>query len=59
LGIPVLPLRIDGLFEIKQAGRRFAPPCKIRVRIGEPIRFQPGVEPENIASELQKAVEEL
>ena len=28
LGIPVLPMRIDGLFEIKQAGKKFAPPRK-------------------------------
>ncbi len=59
LGIPVLPMRIEGLFAIKQAGRRFAPPYKIRVRIGEPIRFQHDSEPEKIAAELQKAVQEL
>ncbi len=59
LGIPVLPMRIDGLFEVKQAGRRFAAPWKIRVRIGEPMRFPPGTDPQEIAGELQKAVEEL
>ena len=26
LGIPVLPMRIDGLFEVKQAGKKFAKP---------------------------------
>jgi len=26
LGIPVLPMRIDGLFEVKKAGRKFAKP---------------------------------
>jgi long-chain acyl-CoA synthetase len=59
LGISVLPMRIDGLFELKQAGKRFAPPGKITVRIGKPVKFDPGVEPEKIAAELQKAVEEL
>jgi len=34
LRIPVVPIRIDGLFEIKQAGRKFALPGKIQVRIG-------------------------
>ena len=34
LGIPVLPMRIAGLFEVKQAGRKFARPGEIRVRIG-------------------------
>jgi long-chain acyl-CoA synthetase len=59
LGIPVLPMRIVGLFEVKQAGKKFALPGKIRVRIGKPVRFHPGNAPERIARELQKAVEEL
>jgi long-chain acyl-CoA synthetase len=59
LSIPVIPMRIDGLFEIKNAGKRFAPPGKIRVRIGEPVRFDPGSDPQWIARELQKRVETL
>ena len=59
LGIPVLPMRIDGLFEVKQAGRRFAPPWKISVRIGAPMKFPPRSDPRKIAAELQKAVEQL
>ena len=59
LGIPVLPMRIDGLFELKQAGRKFAPPWKIRVKIGSPRTFEPGMDPGRIAAELQRAVESL
>jgi long-chain acyl-CoA synthetase len=59
LGIPVLPMRIDGLFEVKRSGRRFVAPRKIRVRIGEPMKFLPGTEPQRIAAELQAAVERL
>lgn len=59
LGIPVLPMRIDGLFERKQAGKKFAPPWKIRVRIGTPMTFPTGSDPEEIAADLQKAVEQL
>jgi len=59
LGIPVLPMRIDGLFEVKQAGRRFAAPWKISVRIGKPMKFPPGTDPQEIAAQLQRAVEEL
>jgi long-chain acyl-CoA synthetase len=59
LSIPVLPMRIDGLFEVKHAGRRFAAPWKIGVRIGEPMKFPPGTEPGAIAAELQRAVEQL
>ncbi len=59
LGIPVLPMRIHGLFELKEAGKKFAPPWKICVRIGEPMRFAPGRDPEQVAQELQSAVEAL
>ena len=59
LAIPVLPMRIDGLFEIKQAGMKFAPPFKIVVRIGSPMRFAPEKDPQEIARELQRAVEDL
>jgi long-chain acyl-CoA synthetase len=59
LNIPVLPLRIDGLFELKRAGKRFAAPGKIRICIGKPVQFAPETAPEEIARELQKAVESL
>ena len=59
LRIPVLPMRIDGLFEIKKAGKKFAAPGKIRVRIGKPIQFAPETDPEEIARVLQRAVENL
>jgi len=59
LGIPVLPMRIVGMFEVKQAGRKFARAGEIRVLIGRPVSFEPGTDPERIARELQKKVEEL
>jgi long-chain acyl-CoA synthetase len=59
LRIPILPMRIDGLFEIKRAGKKFAAPGEIQVRIGKPIRFAPEREEEDIARALQKAVEDL
>ena len=45
LGIPVLPMRILGLFEVKKAGRRFAAPKKICVRIGRPMTFPSDKDP--------------
>lgn len=59
LGVPVLTMRIDGLYEIKKAGRKFAAPGKISVHIGHPIRFDPGTPPEQIASWLWEAVQSL
>jgi long-chain acyl-CoA synthetase len=59
LEVPVVPMRIDGLFEIKQAGKKFARPGQIRVRIGLPISFPASVHPADIARKLQKEVEAL
>jgi long-chain acyl-CoA synthetase len=59
LGIPVLPMRIDGLFEYKKAGKKFAPPWKISVRIGSPIKFPAGMNAAAIAVELRERVAAL
>jgi long-chain acyl-CoA synthetase len=59
LGVPVVPMRIDGLFEVKQAGRKFAAPWKIRIRIGKPALFEATANPQWIAKELQHRVAEL
>jgi long-chain acyl-CoA synthetase len=59
LKIPVVPMRIDGLFEIKKAGKKFAPRGKICVKIGEPLEFEADSDPQWIAIELQQRVKEL
>jgi long-chain acyl-CoA synthetase len=59
LRVPVVPVRIDGLFEVKDAGRRFAWPGEVRVKIGAPVQFPPDSDPSWIAQELQKRVEQL
>jgi long-chain acyl-CoA synthetase len=59
LAIPVVPMRIDGLFDLKKAKKKFARPGRIKVKIGAPLRFSPDDEPERIAAELQRAVENL
>ena len=59
LGIPVVPMRIDELFELKQAGRRVARPYQVKVKIGSPVRFEADAEPATIAAVLQRKVEDL
>jgi long-chain acyl-CoA synthetase len=59
LGIPILPMRIDGLFEVKKAGKKFAAPGKIQVRIGKTVQFPADSDPEKIARDLQRIVENL
>lgn len=60
LGVPVVPARIDGLFELKQEGRRFfAPPGSVSVTFGAPVTFFPGEEPARITTELERLVKEM
>ena len=59
LGIPVVPIRLDGLFELKKNERHFAAPGTVRVSIGKPLRFPANQDPEVVARELQHAVEKL
>ncbi|HXM62910.1 MAG TPA: AMP-binding protein [Terriglobales bacterium] len=59
LQIPIIPIRIDGLFEVKQTGKKFAHPGQLKVKIGTPVQFAPGSDPEWIAHELQGKVEQL
>jgi long-chain acyl-CoA synthetase len=59
LRVPILPMRIGGLFELKQAGKKFARPGQVKIKIGKPVQFPPGSDPEWIARELQKMVAQL
>jgi long-chain acyl-CoA synthetase len=59
LAIPVVPMQISGLFELKEAGKKFARPWQIQVKIGLPVQFPRDSDPEWIAGELQKKVEQL
>ena len=54
LGAPIVPVRLDGLFDLRQAGKRFARPFQVKVTIGAPVRFPPGTTPEAITRELQE-----
>jgi long-chain acyl-CoA synthetase len=59
LAIPIVPMRIDGLFDVKKAKKKFAGWGRIKVKIGAPVRFPPDSAPHWIAAELQEVVETL
>src|SRR6185437_9762571 len=59
LNLPVIPMRIDGLFPFKIAKKHYAAPGAVQVRIGDPVRFEPDDDPEEIAKELQRKVATL
>jgi long-chain acyl-CoA synthetase len=53
LNVPVLPLRIDGLYEMKLKGHKIARPGQLRVIIGKPMRFPPDTPPEEITNQVE------
>jgi len=59
LNIPVVPMRLDGLFELKRDNRTIARPGQVKVAIGRPVRFSATQDPEEIARDLQRHVQQL
>src|SRR5215471_925141 len=59
LNIPVVPIRLDGLFDLKQTERIIARPGHVRVTIGPPVRFSREDHPDDIARELERRITEL
>jgi long-chain acyl-CoA synthetase len=59
LRLPVVPVRVDGLFELKQVGKRRARPGQIKISIGTPVRFRESQPAEEIARQLEHCVTAL
>jgi long-chain acyl-CoA synthetase len=59
LKIPVVPLRIDGAYEVREAHRLFNRPGRIRVQIGKSVEFPAGTDPQEMARVLEQRVAEL
>jgi long-chain acyl-CoA synthetase len=59
LSIPVVPMRIDGLWDVKQTGWRFARPGKIKVTIGSPVTYPPATPWQQIVRDLESRVRSL
>ena len=59
LNIPVVPMYLQGLFDMKQHERIFARPGHVQVTIGSPLRFESDLDANEIARELERRVREL
>jgi long-chain acyl-CoA synthetase len=59
LNIPVVPIRLAGLFDLKQQNRILAPPGHVQVTIGQPVRFSLDADPNEITRELQRRMAAL
>ena len=53
LNVPVVPIRIDGLFDMKLSGRKIARRGELKVMIGKPLRFNPETPAEEITRQLE------
>ena len=59
LDAPVVPIRIDGLWELKKAARHFARPGEVSVVIGPPVTYSGQEDPPAIAADLAERVKGL
>lgn len=59
LGLPIIPMRLDGVWQMKQERRRLAHRNEITVHIGKPITFPPNTPAEEIARQLRLLVAAL
>lgn len=58
LGVPVVPVRLDGLYQLKREGRRRARRGEVMLTFGEPVWFK-DQEPTEIVKELERRVANL
>jgi len=59
LNVPVVPVKLDGLYELKRRRQYFAARGMVRVIFGEQVTFELDTKPSEIAHELQKRVAQL
>jgi long-chain acyl-CoA synthetase len=59
LDVPIVPAKIDGLYEVKKQGRRFAARGQIKITFGEPVRISHEDEPVRITRLLEQRVAAL
>jgi long-chain acyl-CoA synthetase len=59
LRIPIVPMRLDGVWQMKQQHRRLARPGELTVHIGAPLTFPLDTPPAEIASRLLDLVRSL
>jgi long-chain acyl-CoA synthetase len=59
LGIPIVPMRLDGVWQMKRERRRLAHIGEIVVRIGTPVTFPTGRPADEIARKLESLVRAL
>ena len=58
-GVPVVPVALAGLSELKSKGRGWFRSGRLTVRVGEPMRFEPDDTPEEITKLLHERLRQM
>jgi 1-acyl-sn-glycerol-3-phosphate acyltransferase len=59
LNLPIVPMFLEGLFDLKRDQRILARPGQVVVHIGVPVRFAAADDANEISRELERRVREL
>jgi long-chain acyl-CoA synthetase len=59
LRLPVVPVRIDGLYAVREANNLFAPAGDVTIRVGAPVRFSPDIDPQEVTRQLEMLLASL
>jgi long-chain acyl-CoA synthetase len=59
LGVPVVPMRVDGLYDVLPKGRILPHRGLVTVRIGPPLHVEPGTRYDRAAAQIEEAVRAL
>jgi len=59
LNVPIVPIKLDGLFELKKRRQYFVRPGTVSVTFGAPIEFPCDHSPADITSELEQTIHRL
>jgi 1-acyl-sn-glycerol-3-phosphate acyltransferase len=59
LNVPVVPVKLEGLYELNRRQQYFADPSMVRVILGEPVTFTRDTAPTAIAEDLEQRLSDL
>lgn len=59
LNVPIVPIKLDGLFELKKRRQYFVRPGTVSITFGEPIEFSRSLSATEITSELEERLRKL
>jgi len=59
LNVPIIPMRLDGVWKMRRERRRFAKPGEVTIHIGAPVTFPADTPPDEIAARLREIVSAL